>query len=50
MDRTLIRAITKIWSKETIRHAAGRDESKACRPKTSKMERVWEEIASPEQK
>ena len=40
---------TKIWSKETMRHAAGRDESKAHRPKTSNMERVWEEIAAPEQ-
>jgi len=49
MDKTLIRAITKIWNKETMRHAAGRDESRACRPKTSNMERVWEEIASPEQ-
>ena len=49
MDKTLIRAITKIWSKETMRHAAGRDESKAHRPKTSNMERVWEEIAAPEQ-
>ena len=49
MDKTLIRAITKIWSKETMRHAAGRDEGKAHRPKTSNMERVWEEIASPEQ-
>ena len=49
MDRTLMRAITKIWSKESMRHAAGRDESKACRPKTSNMERVWEEIASSEQ-
>ena len=34
MDQTLIRAITKIWSKETMRHAAGRDESKAHRPTT----------------
>ena len=49
MDQTLIRAITKIWSKETMRHAAGRDESKAHRPTTSNMERVWEEIASQEQ-
>ena len=49
MDNTLIRAIAKIWSKETIKHAAGRDEGKAHRPKTSNMERVWEEIASPEQ-
>ena len=49
MDQTLIRAITKIWSKETRMHAAGRDESKAHRPTTSNMERVWEEIASQEQ-
>ena len=49
MDQTLVRAITKIWSKETMRHAAGRDESKARRPTASNMERVWEEIASPEQ-
>ena len=32
-----------------MRHAAGRDESKAHRPTTSNMERVWEEIASQEQ-
>ena len=49
MDRTLVRAITKIWSKETVRHAAGRDENKMNRPKKSKMDRVWEEVASQEQ-
>ena len=49
MDRTLVRAITKIWSKETMRHAAGRDENKMNRPKKSKMDCVWEEVASQEQ-
>ena len=32
-----------------MRHAEGRDEHKANRPKKSKMDRVWEEVASQEQ-
>ena len=52
MDGALIRAITKIWSKDTISHAAGRDETKSAGTRRSKsdMEKVWGEVASEQQK